>query len=56
MASMALALARSRLFIVSELEHSRGPEHLDLCQMIIANIDEALDGTANSFTRNGAWR
>jgi hypothetical protein len=50
MASMALALARSRLFIVGELEHSRGPEHLDHCRMIIANIDEALSGTLHSFT------
>jgi hypothetical protein len=56
MASMALALARTRLFLVGELEHSRGSEHLSHLSLILNDIDEALDGTVNSFTKNGAWR
>ena len=55
MASMALALARIRPFILNEIDHPipfTSLEHIAFCRTLLVEVDEALDGTIHSFTPN----
>lgn len=57
MALMALALAQARAFVKHDAEHPAASDGFqDYAKGVLARIDDALDGTIHSFSRNGARR
>ena len=57
MADMALALSKSRAYVVAHIAECSvlGAEH-EGSKKTLREIDAALDGTIHSFTRNGSAR